>query len=154
MNKYCTFGLMFMVVSLSGCASYSPSPADTDEQIDLYLSTLDDKHFVWCKLDLDKCRKDFREWKLTSRGQALIREFEKEGKSQAYNRHQIPHVFRTRFIEKSQFEEVLGKNKVTQNINQETEELENMSSPLGGAIDSLVEEGPVSPNIYGPERPD
>jgi hypothetical protein len=65
MRNICALGFIGVFLLLGGCATHS---ATNDEQVDLYLSTLDDKHFVWCKLDLEQCRKDFEEWRLTARG--------------------------------------------------------------------------------------
>lgn len=83
---------------LNSCATYSASDADTDEQIDLYISTLDDKNFVWCKLDLDYCRADFESWKTTSRGRTIIKEHEKEKTGQTYSTQHVPNVFRTQYV--------------------------------------------------------
>ena len=100
--------LVGVFLFFSGCATYSVNYADNDEQVDLYLSTLDDKHFVWCKLDLEQCRKNFENWRITPRGRAIIKEYEKEKTGQTYNTHQVPNVFRTHFVDESQFREQDG----------------------------------------------
>ncbi len=112
---------------LVGCATVSPDRGNNDEQVDLYLSTLDDKHFVWCELDLEQCRKDFEKWKRTPRGRAIISEYEKEDTGQTYNRHHVPNVFRTRFVK------------------------ENRLIEQGESL--LHEEIEESSQIYGPELP-
>ncbi len=48
--------------------------ATDGELADLYLSTLDDKHFVWCTANLDQCQKDIDNWQRTERGRAILRE--------------------------------------------------------------------------------
>ncbi|MDH5586430.1 MAG: hypothetical protein OEZ05_07345, partial [Nitrospirota bacterium] len=74
MRKLGALGLVTVLVALPGCASYTDNQVDqsqenrNDEQVDLYLSTLDDKHFVWCELDLGQCREDFEKWRRTPRG--------------------------------------------------------------------------------------
>ena len=75
MRNICALGFIGVFLLFGGCATHS---ATNDEQVDLYLNTLDDKHFVWCKLDLEQCRKDFEEWRLTARGRMIMKEFEKE----------------------------------------------------------------------------
>ena len=86
-------GFIGVFLLLGGCATHSVT---NDEQVDLYLNTLDDKHFVWCKLALDQCRKDFEEWRLTARGRMIMKEFEKEDAGQTYNTHHLPNVFSSR----------------------------------------------------------
>ena len=103
MRVRCAYGFLgFSILLLVGCASVSSDNRNYDDQVDLYLSTLDDKHFVWCELDLEQCRNDFEKWKLTPRGRAIIREYENEDAGQTYNRHHVPNVFRTRFVNESQ----------------------------------------------------
>ena len=109
MRNSCAMALVGVFCFFSGCATYSANYADSDEQVDLYLSTLDDKHFVWCELDLEQCRKDFEEWKITPRGRVIIKEYEKEKAGQTYNTHPVPNVFRTYFVDESQFIEQDGK---------------------------------------------
>ena len=150
--------LINSVLFFGGCASYSTNTlnkahtdnrANNDEQIDLYLSTLDDKHFVWCELDLDQCRKDFEQWKRTPRGRMIIREYEKEDAGQTYNTHQVSNVFRTHFVDERQFEE-------------DMEELEGgQASEKFGNTFPLIEQHEeispkgihVSPQMYGPKAP-
>ncbi|WP_447970472.1 hypothetical protein [Nitrospira sp. M1] len=60
----------------SGCAG--AHHATDGELADLYLSTLDDKHFAWCTADLDQCQKDIDKWQQTERGRVILREHEKE----------------------------------------------------------------------------
>ena len=127
MRNSCVMAIVGLFLFFSGCATYSPNYADNDEQVDLYLSTLDDKHFVWCELDLEQCRKDFENWKITPRGRVIIKEYEKEKTGQTYNTHHVPNVFRTHFVDESHFIEQDG------NILQEG-----------------IEE---SPKIFGPEVP-
>ena len=68
---------------LGGCpgAHYT-----TDGELaDLYLSTLDDKQFVWCTMDLEQCRKDIDEWKQSEQGRAFLSEYEKEQTGDVHN---------------------------------------------------------------------
>ena len=148
------------IIFLSGCASYSVKTdkqahgdhsVNVDEQVDLYLSTLDDKHFVWCELDLEQCQKDFEKWKLTSRGRTIIREFEKEDTGQTYNRHQMPNVFRTRFVEESQFKEKLDELEIGQD---DSEKFKAFGTPLpilGPDENSQHQDIHLSPQMYGSE---
>ncbi|MBA3966969.1 MAG: hypothetical protein H0X47_14595 [Nitrospirales bacterium] len=129
MRYICTLGLVGFFLLLGGCASHHKA---NDEQIDLYLSTLDDKHFAWCELDLEQCRHDFEQWKLTPRGSRIIEAFEQEDARQPDNTHHLPNVFRTRFVEESQFaEEMVGERGKEQNFSQDT-----------------VEIGPLFPSVY------
>ena len=105
MRKKCMIGIFGIALFLSGCGTYSANYADNDEQVDLYLSTLDDKHFVWCKLDLEQCRTDFDNWKITPRGRVITKEYEKEKTGQMYNTHHVTNAFRTHFVDESQFVE-------------------------------------------------
>ncbi len=98
-------GIFGIALFLSGCGTHSANYADSDEQVDLYLSTLDDKHFVWCKLDLKQCRTDFENWKMTPRGRVITKEYEKEKTGQTYNTHHVTNAFRTHFVDESQFVE-------------------------------------------------
>lgn len=108
MRNPCIIALVGVFLFFSGCATNSGIYADDDEQVDLYLSTLDDKHFVWCKLDLEQCRKNFENWKITPRGRVIIKEYKKEKTGQTYNTHKVPNVFRTHFVDESQFIEQDG----------------------------------------------
>lgn len=145
MRKIGTLGLVTVFFILSGCASYSANKADqNDEQVDLYLSTLDDKHFVWCELDLEQCRKDFEKWKLTPRGRTIIREYEKEDTGQTYNTHHVPNVFRTRFVDESQLTEQAG---------QDSDMLGKPYPSIDQPKDLLQERIPITPKRYGPEVP-
>ena len=159
------FSLVLMsagIIFLSGCAlhsvktdnqAYGDHKGNIDEQVDLYLSTLDDKHFVWCELDLNQCRKDFQKWKLSSRGRTIIREFEKEDTGQTYNRHQVPNVFRTRFVEESQFEDAMEKREIGQDPGGKNKQLGKLF-PILGQDDDLQHQGiHLSPQMYGPEAP-
>jgi hypothetical protein len=145
MRKIGTLGLVTVFFILSGCASYSPDDANqNDEQVDLYLSTLDDKHFVWCELDLEQCRKDFEKWKLTPRGRTIIRGYEKEDTGQTYNTHHAPNVFRTRFVDESQLTEQAG---------QDSDMLGKPYPSIDQPEDLLQERIPITSKIYGPALP-
>jgi hypothetical protein len=149
MRNICALGFIAVFLLLGGCATHS---ATNDEQVDLYLSTLDDKHFVWCKLDLEQCRKDFEEWRLTARGRMIMKEFEKEDTGQTYNTHYLPNVFRTRFVDEPQLADGMvseqGKRK---GLGQNSENL-GKSFPSNDEGEDLIEEGiSVAPRMYGPE---
>lgn len=119
MRNICGLGLLGFFVLLGGCASH---PTPKDEQVDLYLSTLDDKHFVWCELDLEQCRRDFEQWKLTPHGRRIIEEFEQEDTGQTDNTEHLPNVFRTRFVEEGQLvEEMVGKHGKGQSFGRDHE---------------------------------
>ncbi|MDR4482567.1 MAG: hypothetical protein R3B95_04895 [Nitrospirales bacterium] len=106
MRNIYALGLVGFLVLFGGCASHH---ALQDEQVDLYLSTLDDKHFVWCELDQEQCRRDFEQWKLTHEGRKIIEEFEREDTGSTDNTQHLPNVFRTRFMEEGQLvEEMVG----------------------------------------------
>ena len=120
MRNCCAIALVGVFLFLNSCATYSAYDADTDEQVDLYLSTLDDKHFVWCKLDLDQCRADFESWKATSRGQAIIKEYETEKAGQTYNTQHVPNVFRTQYVNDGPFIEQ-DENTLLEDIEESTE---------------------------------
>lgn len=148
------------IIFLSGCASHSVKmdkqahgdhQGNVDEQVDLYLSTLDDKHFVWCELDLHQCRKDFQKWKLSSRGRTIIREFEKEDTGQTYNRHQVPNVFRTRFVEESQFKEAMDEREIGRNNGEKNKTFGNLFPLLGQDADIQHQGIQSFPQMYGPE---
>lgn len=144
-NYYVLVWVGVFIVFLSGCATYSANHAEqNDEQVDLYLSTLDDKHFVWCELDLKACRNDYEKWKLTPRGRTIIREYEKEDTGQTYNTHVVPNMFRTRFVDESQFAEETGR----------ASDMMGKSNPsLDQPEDLLQKKIPIAPTIWGPEVP-
>ena len=128
MENSCTIGLVGFFLLLGGCASHHTA---NDGQIDLYLNTLDDKHFVWCEFDLEQCRYDFERWKLTTRGRRIIQEFEQENTGQPDQTHQLPQVFRTRFVEEGQLaEEMLGERAKGQSFGQDTEGLVRSDSTI------------------------
>ena len=121
MRNICALGFIGVFLLLGGCATHS---ATNDEQVDLYLSTLDDKHFVWCELDLEQCRKDFEKWRLTARGRMILKEFEKEDTGQTYNTHHLPNVFRTRFLDEDQLADGDGKLQgAGQGVGQDSDEI-------------------------------
>ncbi len=149
MRNICALGIISVFLLLGGCATHS---ATNDEQVDLYLSTLDDKHFVWCKLDLEQCRKDFEEWRLTARGRMIMKEFEKEDTGQTFNTHHLPNVFRTRFMDETQLADGMvseqGKRK---GVGQDSENF-GRSFPTNDDGEDLIEEGiSVAPRMYGPD---
>jgi hypothetical protein len=149
MRNICALGFIGVFLLLGGCATHS---ATNDEQVDLYLSTLDDKHFVWCKLDLEQCRKDFEEWRLTARGRMIMKEFEKEDTGQTFNTHHLPNVFRTRFVDETQLADGMvseqGKRK---GVGQDSEKF-GRSFPTNDDGEDLIEEGiSVAPRMYGPD---
>ena len=148
MGNVRTFGLVVAFVLLGGCASHFTA---NDEQVDLYLSTLDDMHFAWCELDLEQCRHDFEQWKLTPRGRMIIREFEQEPTGQTYNTHHLPNVFRTRFVDERQLEKGMGGKQGTgQNFSEDFEE--SVTSPAFDWNGTTKQEGmSAAPEIYGPE---
>jgi len=147
-------GLVCVVTLLGGCASYSANYAKVgnDEQIDLYLSTLDDKHFVWCQLDPEACRKDFEKWKDTARGRMIMKEFEKEDSAQAYNTHPLTNVFRTRFVDDNQFpKEMVGEEDSGQSFSSDSQE-SGRSLPFIDKRGDPIQEGiSLPPGMYGPD---
>ena len=148
MRHICALGFIGVFLLLSGCATHSVT---NDEQVDLYLSTLDDKHFVWCKLDLEQCRKDFEKWRLTARGRMIMKEFEKEDTGQTYNTHHLPNVFRTRFVDEPQLADEVGEHGVGQGVGQDSENF-GRSFPSNNEDEDLIEEGiSVAPRMYGPD---
>jgi hypothetical protein len=131
MGNIHTLGLAVVFVLLGGCAPHFTAN-NNDEQVDLYLSTLDDKHFTWCELDLEQCRHDFEQWKRTPRGARIIEAFEQEDTGQTDESRHLPNVFRTRFVDESRFpEQVVGEHGKGQDFSQDT-----------------VEIGPLLPSIY------
>ena len=117
---------------------------DNNEQVDLYLSTLDDKHFVWCELDLETCRNDYEKWKLTPRGRMIIREYEKEDTGQTYNTHHVPNIFRTRFVDESQLAEEAGRASAL---------MDKSNLSIDQPEDQLQEKITIAPTILGPAVP-
>ncbi len=149
MRNICTLGVVGFFVLLGGCASH---PTANHEQIDLYLTTLDDKHFVWCELDLEQCRQDFEQWKVTTRGRRIIEEFEKEDRSQTDNTQHLPNVFRTRFVEEGQLvEELLGGQGKGQGFGQDTEGLVRSDSCIDEKGQATQEGMSVNPKIQVPQ---
>ena len=148
MQNFPMLGLIGIFVFLNGCASHSTT---NDEQVDLYLSTLDDKHFVWCELDLEQCRDEFEKWKLTPRGRMIMREFEQENTGQTYNTHPLPNVFRTRFMDEKQLEkEIRGKQGMGEDFSQDSEGI--VPSPAFDRNGDTNYEGMrATSEIYGPE---
>ncbi len=144
MRNCCAMAIVSVLLFLGGCATYSANHADNNEQVDLYLSTLDDKHFVWCELDLEQCRNDFEEWKLTYRGQKIIREYEKADTGQTYNRHSAPHVFHAHFID----ERLLAGN----NCESDEGKIHSPSS-LGQQENHLQKHLAEPPQLFGPDIP-
>ena len=149
MRNICALGFIGVFLLLGGCATHS---ATNDEQVDLYLSTLDDKHFVWCKLDLEQCRKDFEEWRLTDRGRMIMKEFEKEDTGQTYNTHHLPNAFCRGFVDEAQLANWMvseqGKRK---GLGQDSENF-GRSFPTNHEDEDLMEEKiSVSPRMYGPD---
>jgi hypothetical protein len=148
-----TLGFVCVVIFLGGCASYSANNANvSDEQIDLYLSTLDDKHFVWCQLDPEVCRKDFEEWKGTARGRMIIKEFDKEDSGQAYNTHHLPNVFRTRFVDENQFpKEMVGEHDSGQSFSSNSQESGRALPHIDKRVGPIQEGLSLAPEMYGPD---
>jgi hypothetical protein len=108
MSNIHILGCVGIFIFFGGCATHSTFKKD---QIDLYLSTLDDKHFVWCEIDLEQCRKDFETWKRSARGRMIIEEYQQETIGQTYNIHHLPNVFRTRFMDERQLAEEMGEKQ-------------------------------------------
>jgi hypothetical protein len=149
MRNIATLGLVGIFILLGGCAPHYNTT--NDEQVDLYLSTLDDKHFVWCELDLEQCRHDFEKWKNTARGRMIIREFEQENTGQSYNTHHLPNVFRTRFVETNQLaEEMAGEQDKGQDLSQSSEGVVRSFSSLENNGDTKQKEISAVPGLYGP----
>ncbi len=128
MRNFYSIILVGLFSILSACASHSNKSASNDETVDLYLSTLDDKHFMWCTLDLEQCRSDFENWKMTPRGRAVIRGYEKERTGQTDNPHHVPNVFRTHFVDDSQL--------IEHHVNFRQEDIEESSRVLGPELPS------------------
>jgi hypothetical protein len=166
MRNILTLGLLGVFILLGGCAPHytttndeqdttSNNKQDTNtnhEQVDLFLSTLDDKHFVWCELDLEQCRNDFEEWKVTARGRMIIREFEQKDTGQTDNTHHLPNVFRTHFVDESQLaEEMVGAQGKGQGFSQYSEELGRSFPSIDENGNAIQEEINLAPRIYGPQ---
>ncbi|MGP0591925.1 hypothetical protein ACTRXD_05195 [Nitrospira sp. T9] len=150
-------GVVGFFVLLGACASQHASNHNVDEQVDLYLSTLDDKHFVWCELDLEQCRRDFEAWKRTKQGLSIIKEFERENTDQPDNTQHLPNVFRTRFVEEGQLEEeMVGKDGKGQSIDRDPDGLGRFywTTDNNGNNGHTIQEGmSMAPSIYGPQSP-
>lgn len=157
MHKNCTLGVVGFFVLLGACASQHSSNHNVDEQVDLYLSTLDDKHFVWCELDLEQCRRDFEAWKLTKHGLSIIQEFERENTDQPDNTQHVPNVFRTRFVEEGQLgEKMIGKDGKGQSIDRDPDGLGKFywTTENNGNNGHTIQEGmSMAPRIHGPQSP-
>ncbi|MDH5699302.1 MAG: hypothetical protein OEZ41_05000 [Nitrospirota bacterium] len=153
MRNICTLGLVGFFILLGGCASHDTTHHTTnDEQVDLYLSTLDDKHFVWCELDLEECRQDFEQWKRTARGSRIIEEFEREDTGQTDNTPHLPNVFRTRFVDESQLaEEMVGERGKGQDFSQDSAAFGRSFPSIDENRDTLQEGLGAAPRIYGPQ---
>ncbi len=149
MRKIFVSGVILTFFIIHGCASPQVNTITHDDQLDLYLSTLDDKHFVWCELDIEQCRKDFETWKLTPRGQAILREYENEDSGQTYNTHDVPNVFRTRFVHESQ----LVEERPGYDSGQDFDVFEERVLPHNPPKHVRPETLPASSKKYGPEVP-
>jgi hypothetical protein len=149
MRKIFTCKLVGIFVLLGGCATHYTT---NDEQVDLYLSTLDDKHFVWCELDLEQCRHDFEEWKRTPRGRMIIRGFEQENTGQTYNTHHLPNVFRTRFVDETQLAtEMVGEQGKGQGFSQDSEIFGRSFSSIDENENTIQGGISAAPGIHGPQ---
>ena len=143
-----TLRLVGLFILLGGCAPHYPTK---DTLVDLYLSTLDDKHFVWCELDPEQCRRDFEEWNLTPRGRMIIREFEQENTGQTYNTRHLPDVFRTRFVDGNQFAEETGWAQGNgQDFSQSSDDAVRAFPAFAEYGDTKPNEIRPAPGIYGP----
>ena len=148
MRNIYALGLVGFLVLFGGCASHH---ALQDEQVDLYLSTLDDKHFVWCELDLEQCQRDFEQWKLTHEGRKIIEEFEREDTGSTDNTQHLPNVFRTRFMEEGQLvEEMVGVHDKGQTLGRDPEGFgRSWTTDKNG---QTTQEGMgMAPRIHGPQ---
>ncbi len=151
MGNIWALGVVGFLVLLAGCASHH-SPNNNDEQVDLYLSTLDDKHFVWCQLDLKQCRRDFEEWKLTTQGLSIIKEFERENTGQTDNTQHLPNVFRTRFVEEGRLgEEMVDKDGKGQSIDRDPEGFGRSNWTTDNNGHPTQEGMSMAPRIHGPQ---
>ncbi|GJL57639.1 MAG: hypothetical protein NPIRA03_04960 [Nitrospirales bacterium] len=144
-------GVVGFFLLLGACASQHSSNNNVDEQVDLYLSTLDDKHFVWCELDLEQCRRDFEAWKLTKHGLSMIKEFERENTDQPDNTQHLPNVFRTRFVEEGRLEEeMVGKDGKGQSIDRDPEGLNWSYWTIENNRHPIQESMSMPPRTHGP----
>ena len=154
MRNNCTLGVVSFFVLLGACASQHSTHDTVDEQIDLYLSTLDDKHFVWCELDLEQCRRDFEAWKLTTQGLSIIKEFERENSGQPDNTQHVPNVFRTRFVEEGQLgEEMKSQDGRGQSFDRDPDGLGRSYWTTDHHENSIQEDMIMDPRIHGPQPP-
>ena len=154
MRNNCTLGVVSFFVLLGACASQHSTHDTVDEQIDLYLSTLDDKHFVWCELDLEQCRRDFEAWKLTTQGISIIKEFERENTDQPDNTQHVPNVFRTRFVEEGQLgEEMKSQDGRGQSFDRDPDGLGRSYWTTDHHENSIQEDMIMDPRIHGPQPP-
>lgn len=155
MRNNCILGVVGFFVLLGACASqHSPNNPNNnvDEQVDLYLSTLDDKHFVWCELDLEQCRHDFEAWKRTAQGLSMIEEFKRENTGQQDNSQHLPNVFRTRFVEEGRFgEEMAGKDDKGQSFDQDPENLNRSYWTIDNNGHPIQESMSMPPTTHGPQ---
>ena len=152
MRNKCTLGVVSFFVLLGACASQHSTHDTVDEQIDLYLSTLDDKHFVWCELDLEQCRRDFEAWKLTQQGISIIKEFEREKTDQPDNIQHIPNVFRTRFVEDGQLgEETVDKDGKGQSFDRDPNGLGKFHWTTDHRENLIQEDMSMDPRMHGPQ---
>jgi hypothetical protein len=154
MRNNCILGVVSFFVLLVGCASQHSPNNNVEEQIDLYLSTLDDKHFVWCELDLEQCRRDFEAWKLTTQGLRIIKEFERENTGQPDNTQHVPNVFRTRFVEEGQLgEEMIDQDSKGQSIDRDPEGLGRSYWTTNNNGNPIQEGVRMAPRMHGPQSP-
>ena len=154
MRNNCTLGVVSFFVLLGACASQHSPNNNFDEQVDLYLSTLDDKHFVWCELDLEQCRRDFEAWKLTTQGISIIKEFERENTDQPDNTQHVPNVFRTRFVEEGQLgEEMKSQDGRGQSFDRDPDGLGRSYWTTDHHENSIQEDMIMDPRIHGPQPP-
>jgi hypothetical protein len=154
MRNNCTLGVVGFFVLLGACASQHSSNNNVDEQVDLYLSTLDDKHFVWCELDLEQCRRDFEAWKRTKQGLSIIKEFERENTDQLDNTQHLPNVFRIRFVEEGRLgEEMVDKDGKGQSIDRDPESLGRSYWTTDNNGHTIQEGMSMAPRIHGPQSP-
>jgi hypothetical protein len=152
MRNNCILGVVSLFVLLGACASQHSPNNNVDEQIDLYLSTLDDKHFVWCELDLEQCRRDFEAWKLTQQGLSMIKEFERENTGQPDNTQHLPNVFRTRFVEEGQLgEEMVDQDGKGQSFGRDPEGFGRSYWTTEHNGNPIQEGVSMDPRIHGPQ---
>lgn len=68
----------------------------------------------------------------------IIEEFQQEAAGQAYTTHQLPNVFRTRFMDERQLTEEMAGDPATVH---------------GTSQNSTEDGGTVTPKLYGPNSP-